>query len=132
MAKTSFLRYAGRAVIGGTVAWLGLGAVQNPGPRPEAAKPVLDKIREVVPVPFDDETAVRINGGVQVAAGAMMAIGVLPRVASVAMVGSLVPTTLAGHAFWNEEDPAKRKAQLGQFLKNAAIVAGLVGMLPKK
>jgi uncharacterized membrane protein YphA (DoxX/SURF4 family) len=39
---------------------------------------------------------------------------------------SLVPTTLAGHAFWDVEDPAERQAQTLQFLKNASMLGGLV------
>jgi uncharacterized membrane protein YphA (DoxX/SURF4 family) len=42
------------------------------------------------------------------------------------LAGSMVPTTLAGHAFWKVEDPAARKAQRIQFLKNAALVGGLL------
>ena len=37
----------------------------------------------------------------------------------------MVPTTLAGHRFWEERGPA-RNAQTIQFLKNAAMLGGLV------
>ena len=42
------------------------------------------------------------------------------------LASSLVPTTLAGHPFWQETDPAVRSAQRVQFLKNASILGGLI------
>jgi uncharacterized membrane protein YphA (DoxX/SURF4 family) len=42
------------------------------------------------------------------------------------LAGSLVPTTLAGHAFWDEKDPAARKAQRLQFAKNSSVLGGLI------
>ena len=56
----------------------------------------------------------------------MLAAGFLPRVGAMAIAASLVPTTFAGHPFWKEEDPAKRKAQRIQFLKNMAMMGGVL------
>jgi uncharacterized membrane protein YphA (DoxX/SURF4 family) len=39
---------------------------------------------------------------------------------------TLIPTTLAGHAFWAEEDPQARAQQRIQFLKNASMFGGLL------
>jgi len=79
-----------------------------------------------LPLPADDELIVRGNGAVQVAGGALLALGMAPRLAAVALAGSLIPTTLAGHAFWNVEDPAARKMQRVQFHKNMAMIGGLL------
>ncbi len=38
----------------------------------------------------------------------------------------LVPTTAAGHRFWEENDPDRRGHQRAHFLKNAAILGGLL------
>jgi putative oxidoreductase len=38
----------------------------------------------------------------------------------------MVPTTWAGHAYWQVEDPAARKAQRIQFHKNLAMIGGLL------
>ena len=56
----------------------------------------------------------------------MLAAGFLPRVGALAIAATLVPTTLAGHPFWKEEDPAKRKTQRVQFLKNMAMMGGVL------
>jgi hypothetical protein len=42
------------------------------------------------------------------------------------LAGSLVPTTLAGHRFWEEKDPAERYRQRGNFLKNVGLLGGLI------
>jgi putative oxidoreductase len=38
----------------------------------------------------------------------------------------LIPTTYAGHRFWQENDAATRAQQRAHFFKNVAIVDGLV------
>ena len=40
-----------------------------------------------------------------------------------------MPTTLAGHAFWTIHDPATRKQQLVQFIKNTAMIGGLLAIV---
>ncbi len=42
------------------------------------------------------------------------------------LAGSLVPTTLAGHAFWTVTDSVARKLQRIQFRKNMALIGGLL------
>ena len=75
---------------------------------------------------------VRINGAVQVVAGTMLAMNRLPRVAALMLAGSLIPTTLAGHRFWAEPDPSGRAAQRTQFLKNAAMLGGLLVVVSER
>jgi uncharacterized membrane protein YphA (DoxX/SURF4 family) len=55
-----------------------------------------------------------------------LALGLLPRLSSLALIGSLVPTTIAGHGFWTADDPITRKLQRIQFHKNMAMIGGLV------
>lgn len=76
-------------------------------------------------IDLEDETYVRINGAVQVGAGLLLAIGRAPRLASAALAASVIPTTLAGHRFW-EHEGAERRAQQIQFLKNASLLGGLI------
>ena len=86
----------------------------------------LTAIRKAVPLPDDDELIVRANGAVQALGGALLAMGVYPRLSALAVAGSLVPTTIAGHAFWTVEDPAARKLQKVQFHKNVGMLGGLL------
>jgi putative oxidoreductase len=120
------LRPAARVLTGSTYVLLGLDAVREPGGRVDQAAPLLATIRKTVPLPDDDELVVRGNAAVQVAAGAMLALGVAPRLSALALAGSLVPTTLAGHSYWKIEDPDVRKVQRIQFHKNMAMIGGLL------
>lgn len=120
------LRPAARVLTGSTYVLLGLDAVRAPGGRVDQAAPLLATIRKAVPLPEDDELVVKGNAAVQVAAGAMLALGVAPRLSALALAGSLVPTTLAGHSYWKIEDPDVRKVQRIQFHKNMAMIGGLL------
>ncbi len=42
------------------------------------------------------------------------------------LAASLLPTTIAGHAFWQEQDPAARKVQRLNFFKGVSLVGGLL------
>ncbi len=120
------LRPAARMLTGSTYVLLGLDALQDPGVRVDQAAGVLAAIRKVAPLPDDDEQVVRFNAGLQVVGGALLALGIAPRLSALALAGSLIPTTIAGHVYWTIEDPATRKAQRIQFHKNMAMIGGLL------
>jgi uncharacterized membrane protein YphA (DoxX/SURF4 family) len=91
------------------------------------AEPVVSPMRERFPgVPAKTEDAVRLNGAVQMAAGALLAMGRWPRLSALALAATLVPTTAAGHRFWEEEEPATRAQQRIHFLKNVSMLGGLL------
>jgi uncharacterized membrane protein YphA (DoxX/SURF4 family) len=72
------------------------------------------------------EQAVRVNAAVQVVAGVMLSLNKFPRISALALAGSIVPTTLAGHRFWEENDPAARAGSQIHFFKNASMLGGLL------
>jgi uncharacterized membrane protein YphA (DoxX/SURF4 family) len=91
------------------------------------AEPVITPLAERFPaVPAKPEDAVRLNGAVQVAAGTMLALGRWPRLSALALAATLVPTTLAGHRFWEAEDDATKAQQRIHFLKNTSMLGGLL------
>jgi len=91
------------------------------------ADPVVQPLAELVPGVLDStEDAVRLNAAVQFTAGSMLALGILPRLSAVAIAATLVPTTVAGHRFWEVEDDKERAQQRIHFLKNLAIFGGLL------
>jgi putative oxidoreductase len=105
----------------------GWDALRRPESKVKAADAVVGPLSSRFDfVPNDPATAVRINGAVQCAAGALLAAGKLPRVAALILAGTLIPTTYADHRFWAEVDDEERVRQLSQFLKNTAIFGGLV------
>lgn len=103
----------------------GINALKAPAKVAPAAEDVGVPIAERVGLPTDPETLVKLNAGVQVGAGALLALGLFPRAASLALAASLVPTTLAGHRFWEAEGAARRE-QLIHFAKNAGMLGGLL------
>jgi putative oxidoreductase len=105
----------------------GFDAMVNPERVSSRAEPVVRPLAERVPViPSETEQAVRINGAVQFTGGLLLGMGRLPRLSALAIAATLVPTTLAGHRFWEIEDKQERAAQRIHFLKNLAILGGLL------
>lgn len=70
---------------------------------------------------------VRLNGAVMIVAGSALALNIMPGLASVALAAVLVPTTLFGHAFWTAQGAA-RQEQSAHFIKNLAVLGGLVAI----
>lgn len=89
------------------------------------AEPVVRPLAGRFPaVPAKTEDAVRLNGAVQLAAGTLLAFGRFPRLSALALAATLVPTTLAGHRFWDGgEDTAQQRVH---FLKNLSMFGGLL------
>ncbi len=105
----------------------GIDTLRNPGPRVQKAETVAPQISERVPLlPNETDKLVKINALAQVVAGGLLALGRLPRLAAGALAVSLVPTTVAGHRFWEEDAPAQRAQQRIHFLKNVGLFGGLI------
>jgi len=104
----------------------GIDTLRNPASKVETAEPVTTKVAPMLPVPKDTEQLVMINAGVQIGAGLLLSIGRLPRLAALALAGSIVPTTLAGHRFWEADDPSTKAQQQVQFMKNLGLLGGLL------
>lgn len=95
----------------------GYQAARNPGARAQKAS----KLK--LPVP---DLMVRLNGAAMVLGGISVALGFLPSYGAGLVIASIIPTTLAGHRYWEEETPAGRGNELTQFLKNAGLAGGLL------
>jgi len=111
----------------------GANSLKSASGEADAAEPVTDpivtflqKVAPQVPIPSDPTTLVRINGAAQVLAGLALATGRVPRLSSAVLAASLIPTSAAGHRFWEEQDPAARSAQRIHFFKNVSMLGGLV------
>ncbi|HXN02442.1 MAG TPA: DoxX family membrane protein [Candidatus Dormibacteraeota bacterium] len=122
-----FVRRLVRPMLAGVFIAGGMDVLANPEPRAKLAKPVVHRVAAVIPfAPSDPKAAVALNAAVQIGAGTMLAAGILSRLAALALATSLVPTTLAAHRFWEFEDPALRARHRIEFLKNSAILGGLL------
>jgi putative oxidoreductase len=111
----------------------GVNALRNTEMAAQRAKPVTDRVVPLAqkmapnaPIPTDPKTLVRANAAVQLAAGLAMATGRLPRLSALTLAATLVPTTAAGHRFWEETDPETKANQRIHFFKNVSMLGGLL------
>lgn len=113
-------------MLAGMFVFGGIDAVRNPTTKVPKAERVAPPIAKRLGLPTDPTGLVRLNGAAQIVGGSLLAVGKLPRLASTLLAASLVPTTVAGHPFWEEHDPGTRSQQEVQFLKNTAMLGGLI------
>ncbi|MDI5981433.1 DoxX family protein [Amycolatopsis magusensis] len=110
----------------------GINALRQAEGHAEAAKPLLDstvgRYADKLPaqVPTDPVTLVKVDAALKIAAGSLFALGKAPRLSALVLLGSLVPTTVAGHPFWAEKDEQAKQQHLVHFLKNLGLAGGLM------
>jgi uncharacterized membrane protein YphA (DoxX/SURF4 family) len=104
----------------------GFDDVCHPESKAAAADSVLRSLSKTFGFELSAVNAVRVNGFAQLLGGALLARGVLPRLGAATLAASVVPSTLAMHRFWEEGDEQSRKVERMHFLKNAAMLGGLL------
>lgn len=111
----------------------GVNALKNAEGHAERAKkvtdrlaPTLDKVAGTVPIPTDPTSLVRLNAAAQLVGAAGLATGKFPRLSAALLAATLLPTTAAGHPFWEEHEPAARQQQKIHFFKNVSMLGGLL------
>ncbi|MBE3076295.1 MAG: DoxX family protein [Actinobacteria bacterium] len=104
----------------------GMDGLLHPTEHAQTAAPLVKKLAGPLNLPDDPELMVRANGATMVAAGTMLALGKFPRLAALALAGTLMPTTYTAHAFWTIKDPAVRAQQRVHFLKNVGLLGGVL------
>ena len=92
-------------------------------PASPIAKPIADRVPQL---PNDPESLVKIDGAIKVAGGLGLVFGPFARPAALLLAGSLVPTTLAGHRFWETTDPDQKASDRVEFFKNVSLIGGLL------
>jgi putative oxidoreductase len=138
------LRRIARPMLAAVFVSGGIETLRNPTPRVETADPIVGKaadqvidkmpeqVLERVPdkivekVPTETESLVKINAAAQIGAGIALALGKFPRLSALVLASSTVPTTLAGHRFWEKDDPNERAQQQIHFFKNVGLLGGLL------
>ena len=77
----------------------------------------------------EPERMVQLHGATNLVGGLMLALGIKPRLAAWALIANLVPTTLAGHRYWEEDDDDGRMGQRVHFFKNVSMLGGLLAVV---
>jgi uncharacterized membrane protein YphA (DoxX/SURF4 family) len=126
------VRRIARPLLASSFVYGGISTLRKPQDRVPGAAPIVEKVAEVadqqlpVQVPRDVEQWVKADAALKVGAGALFALGKLPRLSALVLIGSTVPTTLAGHRFWEEKDPKVQFEKIAHFLKNLGLLGGLL------
>ncbi|WP_030714654.1 DoxX family membrane protein [Streptomyces sp. NRRL F-2580] len=109
----------------------GLRTLRRPEAVVEVAQPIVQPVvravgKRVPALAGDPLRLVRATGAIQAAAGLLFATGRAPRLAALTLAATLVPTSLAAHAFWTVEDPEERARQRAHFLTDLSALGGLL------
>jgi putative oxidoreductase len=116
----SVVKSLGRILLSSMFIYGGAGAFSEPGKRVALV--------EKAGIPSARQATI-LNGAIMVIGGTALAAGIFPKLAATVLIGSLIPTTFVGHAFWQEDEPAGRVGQQIQFFKNASMLGGLLLVL---
>lgn len=125
------IRRIARPLLSAAFIGQGVETLRNPALSLEATEPTVAALRQL-PGPYGDripsnpETAARINAAVQVAGGALLATGKMPRVASAVLAFTVIPGSLGGHLFWAESDPDRRAQKRRDLLTDLSLLGGLI------
>ena len=79
-----------------------------------------------VPMP---EAAVLLTGALLIVGALSILLGILPRLGLACIILFLVGVTPIMHAFWSVPDPQIRQMDMGNFMKNLALLGGAMMML---
>lgn len=111
----------------------GVTALRNVDRTAVKARPVTDRIVPLAkraapgaPIPTDAATLVRVNAVAQIVAAGALATGRAPRLSAAVLAASLVPTTIAGHRYWEVSEEPDRSQQRLHFWKNVSMLGGLI------
>ena len=124
---SKLLRFIGRAAIAPVFIVGGKNALDNSEQLSGVVEQAADKLG-IKELPVSSNLLVQANGVSMMGLGTALGLGIFPRLAALGLVGSLVPTTYAGHRFWEESEPEKKNTQVLSFALNTAIVGGLLNI----
>ena len=79
-----------------------------------------------VPMP---EAAVLLSGALLIVGALSILLGIVPRLGLACIILFLVGVTPTIHAFWTVADPQMRQMDMGNFMKNLALMGGALMML---
>lgn len=126
MPLSTVVRRVARPLLGSIFVYGGLDAFRHPAAKAPSAETLIGPVTSRTAGIASTERVVRIDGAAKILGGLALGVGMLPRSAALGLATSLVPTTLAGHRFWAQTDPAARATHQLQFIKNASILGGLL------
>lgn len=110
--------------------WFVYGGVQSylePETRAAQVAPELEpRLQEWGLEQVSTQDVVKAHAVASVALASALALSRTPRAAALGLAGLAGATAAVTHPFWKETDPARKEAELDQFLKNVSLVGGVL------
>lgn len=119
----SLVRLIARPLLSVAYITNGVDRVKNPDAAAKTLEPLLRQVKKKIDLPVSATTVARASGAAQAAAGALLAIGRLPRVSSTVLVGTFLLDTFS-EQFWREKDAQKRKDAKNRAIYKVSILGG--------
>jgi putative oxidoreductase len=121
----TIVRRLARPMLAASFVQEGLDAVLHPGKRADQARPLVEAVAKPLGLPEDPELLIRANGAVMVGAGALFALGRLPRLTGLALAATVVPGVyLHVMALRGEKDSDRRNAERDDLLRDLGRLGG--------
>ena len=125
----TLIRKVARPLLGASFIAGGVDRLRRPEEAGEELQPTLDEIASYIPqaesVTSNPKLAAQVLGGVQVGAGALLAIGKFPRLAALALCGTHKLSSYAEYRSAPVGSQDEVSAQRKNLLKNVSILGGL-------
>ncbi|WP_067860142.1 DoxX family protein [Nocardia shimofusensis] len=118
------LRRLARPLLATAFVYDGVDTLMNPEPRAKAAAALPESVASRLPA--DPDTVIKVNAVAQVSGGVLLALNKAPRLASIVLAASVLPSTVTQQNFWAEPDPDKKLAKRNAFLKDVSLLGGLL------
>jgi putative oxidoreductase len=71
---------------------------------------------------------VKVTGGVLLAGGTSILLGIKPKLGAAAIIGFLAGVSPIMHDFWKHEQPERRMNEMVNFTKNMALAGGAMAL----
>lgn len=121
------LRALARPLLASWFVYGGVESILDPKSRAARSAPVVEPVlAEVGLTDISTEDLVKIHGVASVVAATALAMSRTPRSAALVLTGLTAVTAAAGRPFWRETDEDTRNAEREQFLKNLALLGGVM------
>jgi uncharacterized membrane protein YphA (DoxX/SURF4 family) len=121
----TIVRRLARPLLAASFVQEGLDAVLHPGKRTERARPLVEAVAGPLGLPKDPELLIRANGAVMVGAGALFALGRLPRLTGLALAATVAPGIyLHVVSLRSEKDGERRSSERDDLLRDLSRLGG--------
>src|SRR3954447_20285310 len=121
----TIVRRLARPLLAASFVQEGLDAVLHPAKRVDQARPLVQDVAAPLGLPKDPELFIRANGAVMMGAGALFALGRMPRLTGLALAATVAPGVyLHVMSLRTEKDGERRTAELDDMLRDLGRLGG--------